>query len=149
MIFTDEGKAYIDQPDRFKRTPLSHAIIGGHFHIVNLLLKRGASLSKKPDSSGNSAAHYAAAYGWLDILDLLVQIEPDILNQPNDWHLTPLPIAYLKGHLGIVEHLLNGKYAEKIDINAVDNDGCTLLMLIIKNRVLNLEKLETEQSQLK
>uniref|UniRef100_A0A914E6J5 Uncharacterized protein n=1 Tax=Acrobeloides nanus TaxID=290746 RepID=A0A914E6J5_9BILA len=133
-VLINEGKAYIDQPDRFKRTPLSHAIIGGHFHIVNLLLKLGASLSKKPDSSGNSAAHYAAAYGWLDILNLLVQIEPDILNQPNDWHLTPLPIAYLKGHLGIVEHVLNGEYAEKIDINAVDNDGCTLLMLIIKNR---------------
>lgn len=34
----------------------------------------------------------------------------------------------------MVEHLLNGPYANQIDINAVDNDGCNLLLLIIKNQ---------------
>jgi hypothetical protein len=100
-----------------------------------MLLKRGASLATKPDSSGNTAAHYAAAYGWLEILDLLAKAEPEVLSQPNAWHLTPFSVAYLKGHLGIVEHLLNGEHKDKVDVNAVDNDGCTLLMLIIKNQV--------------
>uniref|UniRef100_A0A914DEG5 PARP n=1 Tax=Acrobeloides nanus TaxID=290746 RepID=A0A914DEG5_9BILA len=133
-LLIDQGHAYIEQHDKLKRTPITNAVIGGHFHIVSMLLKRGASLATKPDSSGNTAAHYAAAYGWLEILDLLAKAEPEVLSQPNAWHLTPFSVAYLKGHLGIVEHLLNGEHKDKVDVNAVDNDGCTLLMLIIKNQ---------------
>lgn len=68
----------------------------GESHIVAMLLQRGAHVATKPDTSGNNAAHYAAAYGWLDCLELLAKADPDSLSVPNSWHLTPLSVAYLK-----------------------------------------------------
>ncbi|VDN36821.1 unnamed protein product [Cylicostephanus goldi] len=99
--------------DHKKRTALSHAIINGQEHCAAMLLAKGADFLKvieiirigvttknaplKGDSSNNTPAHYAAAYGWLECLKLLADVDPSCLKQENDWKLTPLSIAYLKG----------------------------------------------------
>lgn len=57
------GGAVVEKGDKLKRTALTHAVINGQTHVVAMLLRRGASPLKK-DTSGNAAAHYAAAYGW-------------------------------------------------------------------------------------
>ncbi|KAI1698754.1 ankyrin repeats (3 copies) domain-containing protein [Ditylenchus destructor] len=133
-LLINTGNAFIDSVDKLKRTPLIHAAMNGQTHLVAMLLRKGATVSLKPDSSGNTAAHYAGAYGWLDVLKLLAQADRDVLKATNSWQLAPLAVAYLKGHIGIVEFLLDGQYSADVDVNAVDNDGCNLLMALIKNQ---------------
>jgi len=61
----------IDNKDKMKRTPLIHAVMNGHSHVVNYLLSKGCSYDL-PDSSSNYPIHYAAAYGYKDIMDMLI-----------------------------------------------------------------------------
>ncbi|ULT88157.1 hypothetical protein L3Y34_007397 [Caenorhabditis briggsae] len=121
----DKG-ALVEAKDKKKRTPLIHAMLNGQMHTAAFLLAKGANLFLA-DSSGNTAAHYAAGYGFLDCLKLLASIDDEILATPNDWQLYPLSIAYLKGHYGIVSWLLEGPSKDKANINAKDNNGATLL----------------------
>lgn len=118
--------ALVEGKDKKKRTPLIHAMLNGQMHTAAMLLALGANLFNA-DSSGNTAAHYAAGYGFLDCLKLLASIDEEILAKANDWQLYPLSIAYLKGHYGIVSWLLDGPHKDKANINAKDNNGGTLL----------------------
>ncbi|CAD6186973.1 unnamed protein product [Caenorhabditis auriculariae] len=122
--------ALIEQKEKKKRTSLIHAVLNGQEHIVAMLLARGANIHAA-DSSGNTSAHYAAAYGWLDVLKLLVQVDPTVLTAQNDWALTTLSIAYLKGHYGIVTWLLDGPHSASVDINGKDTSGATLLASLL------------------
>lgn len=77
--------------------------------------------------------HYAAAYGWYFCLNLLLEAGADP-NLYNDWKLTPLSLAYLKGHIGLIDYLLE-QSGVNIDV-AVDNDkGLTLLMQTVKSKI--------------
>ncbi|KJH50626.1 ankyrin repeat protein [Dictyocaulus viviparus] len=102
-----EKGADIEVKDSKKRTALSHAVLNGQEHSVAMLLSRGADLIKG-DSSGNTPAHYASAYGWLGCLRLLATVDPTCLKQENDWKLTPLSVAYMKEKYECV------KYCEEI-----------------------------------
>ncbi|KAJ1351867.1 hypothetical protein KIN20_008029 [Parelaphostrongylus tenuis] len=125
-----EHGALIEAKDTKKRTALCHSVLNGQEHCAAMLLARGADMLKG-DSSGNTPAHYAAAYGWLECLQLLSSIEPSCLKQENDWKLTPLSVAYLKGHYGIVRWLLEEK-ANLVDINGKDMEGVTLLSSLLR-----------------
>ena len=61
---------------------------------MSLLIKYGANL-KAEDTSGNCALHYAAAYGFPECVDLVL----DNVNAQNLWKSTPLSIAMLKRNL--------------------------------------------------
>ena len=67
--------------------------------------------------------HYACAYGWYECMQLLMEADAD-LNAANDWKLQPLAVAYLKGHILLVEELLK---TGKVDVNAQDTNGQTLV----------------------
>ena len=87
-----------------------------------MLLKHGANFDD-PDSSKNYPIHYAAAYGWIECIDLLIQAGANI-NAANDWKMQPLLIGMLKGNPGVVERLLT---EPNIDVNCKDENGRTLL----------------------
>ncbi|XP_067142710.1 poly [ADP-ribose] polymerase tankyrase-like isoform X2 [Centruroides vittatus] len=127
-----EKGSLIEMKDKKQRTALTHAIINGHAHIASYLLRLGADPNFR-DSSGNTLLHYAAAYGWYFCLDLLLEAGASP-NSYNDWKLTPLSVAYLKGHMGLVDCLLE-QSGVNIDV-AVDNDkGLTLLMQTVKSKI--------------
>ena len=84
-----------------RKTALIHAIQNGHLKIANLLLKKGA-LFDKGDSSDNSPMHYAAAYGFYEMIDLLHMAGANI-NSVNSWNMTPNTIALLKNHFRCVK----------------------------------------------
>ena len=65
-----EGTARILGKDKYKRSPLIMAVRNGNTKIVSLLLKHGA-LFNDVDSSNNTPLHYAMAYGWSQIFDIL------------------------------------------------------------------------------
>jgi len=80
------------------------------------------------DSSGNTALHYAAAYGWVDCLDVLIKAGAD-QNQANALKLTPLTVALLKNNVGCMKKLLS--YATT-DVNCKDESGRTIIMSAIQ-----------------
>jgi len=80
------------------------------------------------DSSNNTAVHYAAAYGWMECLKLLLECGADP-NASNDWKTTPLSAAMQKGHMAIADYLLG---LDSVDINVGDDEGRTLLSHIME-----------------
>lgn len=85
-------------------------------------MKHGAEWDK-PDNSGNTPLHFAAAFAWKGCIDLLLKAGADV-NAENSWRITPINLAMLKHHHGIVKHLLN---IPDVDVNCKDDKGRTLL----------------------
>jgi ankyrin repeat protein len=102
---------------------LIKATINGHIHVVSHLLKHGIHPDLS-DSSGNTAVHYAAGYGWTHILKYLIEegkAKPDL---KNEWNSSPTMIAMLKGHFGSLEYLLSRKDVES---TLVDSEGRSVI----------------------
>ena len=53
------------------------AIKNGHSKVASLLLQRGAAWDQA-DSSMNTPMHYAAGFGWIDCLELLIKVGANI-----------------------------------------------------------------------
>ncbi|RWS14015.1 Poly(ADP-ribose) polymerase pme-5-like protein [Dinothrombium tinctorium] len=120
----------VETTDKKHRTALLHAVMNGHANAASYLLRLGANPDAK-DNVGNTAVHYAAAYGWYFCYKLLVEAGAKI-NESNDGKVTPLLVAFLKGHMGLVELI-----AQKgIDINShfEDANGITLLMETVMSK---------------
>src|SRR5581483_2797530 len=76
LLTTDEDsqveKVDINARDHLGRTPLQLAIMGDHIEIVKILLQYDAKIiSRMPD--GKTVVHLVSQYGFLDILELLLQ----------------------------------------------------------------------------
>lgn len=71
--------------------------------------------------------HFAAAYGWPACIDLLIKAGAE-LNAENSWKVTPINIAMLKNHEGIVKKFLD---MPGIDVNCKDEKGRTLLTMAL------------------
>jgi len=117
-----EKGALVDNTDKLYKTPLIKAIINGHLPVVSYLMHMGADADAQ-DSSHNSVSHYAAAYGWINCLEFLIANGANA-NVFNDWKISPLGVAMLKGHFACADLLLNQK---GVDVNITDDQGCTLL----------------------
>jgi ankyrin repeat protein len=102
------------------------AVRNGHLKVAALLLQYGAEWDKA-DSSGNTPLHFAAAYGWIECMELLLKVGADI-NAENSWRLTPINTAMLKNHEGCVKKLLT---YPGVDVNCKDERGRTLLTLAL------------------
>ena len=106
MLIT-EYRAKVEKVDKFKRTALTHAIMNGASNVASYLVNLGANVNKC-DSSGNSLLHYACAYGWYFCVKLLIDAGSD-LDIGNEWKLTPVAVAMLKGHTGKLYYLFSIK----------------------------------------
>ena len=134
--FLIENEAKINDKDKIKRNALMMAVRNGNVRIASYLLKHGSDFDK-PDSSDNYAIHYAAAYGFPECIDILVQAKANV-NVNNSWNLTPLAVAMLKNNFHCVKKLLQ---IPDIDVNCKDDKGRTLL----SQTVLELSKSNFEQ----
>ena len=119
----------INKGDKYKRTPLAMACRNGHAKIAALLIKHNADL-EACDTSGNTALHYAAAYGWTECVEVLVRYGANP-NPENAWKTTPIDITLKKNHLQVVKELLN--ICNDINVNTKDDEGRTLLTLAMAN----------------
>ena len=117
-----ERGAKLELADKRRRTPLLLAVKAGHTVIASVLLHRRAN-PNAADDSGNTVAHYAAAFGWADCVGLLHQAGAN-LSSANAMKLAPITAALQKGHRTVFRRLLE----LGIDVNFRDADGGTLLL---------------------
>jgi ankyrin repeat protein len=147
------GKKLVGKVDKTKKSPLMHAVkngmiifiilsLLGHFEIAKYLIENESSPNHH-DSSDNYVIHYAAAYGWLDCVKLLVAAGADI-GVSNAWKTSALTLALQKCHTEVVDFILNHTQ----DVNVRDGDGNTMLHQLLANKThenIELVKLLVEK----
>ncbi|KAI8149897.1 ankyrin repeat-containing domain protein [Fennellomyces sp. T-0311] len=138
-VLIEHGKADPEVVDRYSRTPLHLASINGKYEVTKYLLEMGVN-ADAADSSLNRPIHYAAGFGHLRLLRLLIEVGGADPSAPNVWRTTACSVANLKGHISIVQYLLTEC---NIDVNFKDQDGKTLLHHCVEEKVTT--KLEAEQ----
>jgi ankyrin repeat protein len=100
--------------------------MNGATNVASFLLNKGMNPNKF-DTSGNSDLHYSCAYGWYYCAKVLVESGAD-LNAANEWKLTPVTVAMLKGHSSNSNYLLN---ISGVDLNVKNDRGYTVLMSML------------------
>lgn len=140
-VLIEDGHADPEKGDKFARNALHLACIYGHLDIVLYLLSIGVD-ADSADSSHNSPAHYAAAYGYIKVLHLLIAYGSANPAITNVWRSTPCSIAHLKGHIGIVKYLLQIP-GNPIDVNFKDPEGLIMLQHTISEHVSAGKEMET------
>ncbi|XP_053743625.1 espin-like protein [Synchiropus splendidus] len=117
------GGCNIEDRDAAGATALHLAARFGCSDVMSWLL----SVSADPEiqtQCGAVPAHYAAANGELNCLQMLVQQKPDCVNHQTGMGATPLYLACQEGHLYLVEYLVKDCGS---DVRLRANDGMTCL----------------------
>jgi hypothetical protein len=109
--------------DKYGRTALTYAVMGGHKTVVKILLNNGANLESK-DKNGRTPLSRAAENGYEAMVKLLLNKGADLESKAK-YNRTPLLWAARNGHEAVVKLLLQ----EKAEVNAAaaDHGGRTAL----------------------
>lgn len=98
--------------DKFKKTPAMYAIRNHNNDILYKLLISGCR-PFKADTTLNTLLHYAAAYGNIEALKML--LNNSITQTKNKRNFYPWEVAVMKGHLGCAKILENENFEFKQD----------------------------------
>jgi len=141
-------------PSGPKRSPLQRALVGNERETAELLITRGADVTR-PDENGHTPLHIAAAHGYHEIAESLIARGADYRAVDKDGK-SPLqfaaeyghedlvdyfielgadPLAYDDWHCNVlhwaaawgIESLIGRLVKMGADLNAVDKDGFTPL----------------------
>lgn len=128
-------------------TPIIPACAKGNVKLVLSLLQQGHSVNAG-DTLGWTALHEASNYGYVDIVNVLLDHGADINNRggPCCEGITPLHDAAACGHLEVIDCLLDRGANPLVRTN----NGETPLdsLIACRNRVILEEKKELEPSKL-
>lgn len=104
----------LERPNKSGETPLLVAARCGQFKIVKLLLEKEA-YHLASDNEGNTVVHLCCRFqeeetnsptnpqGCLNLVKRIVKDHPELLDKKNNDDETPVLIAAMKDHLGLVE----------------------------------------------
>ena len=76
---------------KWNKTALMYAVKNGQSPVAAYLLRIGVNPCAA-DTSGNTPVHYAAAYGWLHCLKMLIEAGADP-NAANQWKVKMIYVA--------------------------------------------------------
>lgn len=117
-------------------TALIIAAANGDIGWVKLLLEQPGILGNiQQEFNGYTALIYAAKYGFLDVVEALLQAEVDPTIRDAEGE-TALFVAAKQGHPKIVERLLQHQQGVKT-LNVPDNNGLTPAQIAEKNGHIN------------
>ena len=96
----------VNQRDRgTERTPLMCAAVWGHTDCVEYLIQKGAQLDLE-EKNNQTALHYAAMGGRLEVMKRLVDAGQDVNQRDELGERTPLMLAAWQGRTDCVEYLI-------------------------------------------
>ena len=136
----------LDIQDEDGKTALHLAIERGFSDIARYLIEQGADIDL-PDDNNESPLHYSASHGNLEISKLLLEKGSTAINNSSvskydgfvgNW--TPLHLACLKSHPGIVQLLLD----HGADIEVRDGVQRTPLILSVEGRDIRVVRVLVE-----
>ena len=104
-------------------TGLTWSSFNGHIDVVQLLIRKGASLNL-PDKKGRRAILAASFSGHLECCKLLIRSGCDFNCVDNDGEV-PLIAAAVNGHADIVKVLIQNR----VKLNIKNKNGCSALHL--------------------
>lgn len=139
--------AILEKKNEKGETPIIPACAKGNVKLVLNLLKQGHSVNTG-DALGWTALHEASNYGYVDIVNVLLDHGADINNRggPCCEGITPLHDAAACGHLDVIDCLLDRGANPLVRTN----NGETPLdsLIACRNRVVLEEKKELEPNKL-
>ena len=100
-------------------TPLMFAVFYRDLGIMKYLLDNGADPYVKDDDGWN-AFLWACGTGNVDVIKMLVQYDPDVVNSKNMYDANGLHMAALNNNTEVFEYLVRDL---GFDINSTDEDG--------------------------
>jgi ankyrin repeat protein len=107
---------------------------------VAFLVKNGADMGIC-DKNGDTALHWAAYKGLVEIVGLLAYSCPQTLEKDDVFGQTPLHLAALRCHEEVIEYLVSDCGA---DLTKQDKNGLTALDLSVKKSPLEMRQLRCE-----
>ncbi len=163
-IMLDSNKFYVNSTNDFQNSALHYSSIDGNYDITKNLLEYGKINIDGQDRDGDTALLNACRGGHLEVVNLLLNHNANI-NIKNDNDETPLLLAIELNNIHLLKILLQNekidrnlmfpvhlaaKYnnfkfvklliSDKTDLNLVDDDGYTPLMISIENFKYNIAK---------
>ena len=123
-----EGDAAINSTNTYGLTPLMVAAQNGKLQTFRYLTKIGADINVRDTTNDNTALHYAAASGSVDIISLLLVAGMSV-NLCNTKDSTPLHVSAEFDHLEATKALVQRGAA----INNANKYGLTPLMVAAQN----------------
>ena len=139
MAVLSDGSIDINHLDEEGWTPLMIASSCGDWHVVRILLKKGADVSIC-GAGGRTALHVSATRGHLAVTKRLVSAGANVdaaMNEGNSDGATALHLAAEKGHLGIMSVLIGAG----ANLDSRSWDGMTPLFLAAQGGRLDAVKL--------
>lgn len=122
-ILLNKDNTLINEADSMKDTPLHWASIKNQTDTISLLLANGAD-TKLTNSDGNTVLHYAAMYGDVNTVNVLLEADSSLASVENNEGITPIYYAIIVSDNDILSSLINNG---QIDVNKKDSLGYTPL----------------------
>lgn len=122
-ILLNKDNTLINEADSMKDTPLHWASIKNQTDTISLLLSNGAD-TKLTNSDGNTVLHYAAMYGDVNTVNVLLEADSSLASVENNEGITPIYYAIIVSDNDILSSLINNG---QIDVNKKDSLGYTPL----------------------
>lgn len=122
-ILLNKDNTLINEADSMKDTPLHWASIKNQTDTISLLLANGAD-TKLTNSYGNTVLHYAAMYGDVNTVNVLLDADSSLASVENNEGITPIYYAIIVSDNDILSSLINNG---QIDVNKKDSLGYTPL----------------------
>lgn len=129
-----EAGASIDATNNTGQTPLFYAVLAYKTETALYLISLGADTSVK-DNAGFNVLDHATANG---LRDLIIALSNGVVAQKDDHGNTPLHQAVYNNQSETVRVLLQ---SDATNVNELNNDGVTALVLAVNNSNINLAEM--------
>ncbi|CAM9750068.1 unnamed protein product [Chrysoparadoxa australica] len=117
--------AEVDTKDMHSFTCLHYAVINGWIDTVELLLSKGAKV-EQTCQSGETALHFAMELKHGAIAEMLLERQPNLVNEADDEGNRPIHLAARSGERAYIDLLVD----YKADITSPNYKGVTPLKLV-------------------
>ena len=111
--------------DKFLRTPLHVACQFGKEKCFDELIKAKSDIFAK-DSIGRTCLHYACFADCVNVVTMILDMDPDMLQCKDAYGRTPLHYAVWNG-TNAQSEIINKLIEAKVDVNVVDDENMTPL----------------------